>query len=397
MLRVRQRAKASVIDVDAQQSTEEAAREMTRQRTLLIAAGGGGDALAALMVADAAGLDPGSTVVASFAWERTMFDPRPGPRPPDHFSGLRRKGKHNWQITGRSRLREKRARSFLPQLVSERSASIWLLDARDGVAGLRRQLHEAAELHDADSVLVVDVGGDILARGDESWVKSPMADAMVLAAASSLASYVVVLGFGLDGELDPDGLGAELVRLRSEVVDLPETLPARTARRFADSFSWSPSEATGLAYMVARGWRGRAEIRGDGVEVELSQSASQIMVYGAHDLLRHSLIAQALRHTMSFDEAEDVIRRLGLLPEREVERSARLRTRQRTGDYSQEELEERLLRYCDAAARNRGVDYLTTRRVGELLDLDAEALRGFLAFLGERHPGRLRPPAWPTR
>ena len=250
----------------------------TPRRTLLIAAGGGGDALAALMVADAAGLDPASTVVASFAWERTMFDPRPGPRPPDHFTHLRRKGRHNWQITGRSRLREERAWSFLPQLAGERSTSIWLLDAREGVEGLQRQLHEAAELHEAHHVLVVDVGGDILARGDESWVKSPTADAMVLAAAATLAiaSYVVVLGIGLDGELSPGDLDARLSRIQSDVAGLPERLPARTARRFAESFLWSPSEATGLAYMAARGWRGRAEIRRDGVEVELSQMAAEI-------------------------------------------------------------------------------------------------------------------------
>lgn len=369
------------------------------RRTLLIAAGGGGDALAAMMVADAARLDLSSTIVASFAWERTMFDPRPGPRPPEHFSGLRRRGHHNWQVTARSRLKEQRALSFLPRLAEACRPAIWLLDASEGVVGLRRQLSEAATLHAADRVLIVDVGGDILARGDEPWVKSPTADAMVLAATATLAlvSYVVVLGLGLDGELGPHDIDDRLSRIDRSVTALPPTLPARTARRFADSFTWSPSEATGLAYMVARGWRGRAEIRRDGVEVELSGWAADITVYEADALLRRSRVAQAMKGTASFEDAEDVVRAFGVLPEREVERSVRADSRGRSSSSAEfQVLERRLLRYCEDAQR-REVDYLTLRRIGEILDLDPSSLRGFVRFLSERHPGRLRPPAWRTR
>ena len=42
-----------------------------------------------------------------------------------------------------------------------------LLDPTNGVRGLRDQLAELAQAVSADSVTLVDVGGDIIAQGDE--------------------------------------------------------------------------------------------------------------------------------------------------------------------------------------------------------------------------------------
>jgi hypothetical protein len=369
-----------------------------RPRTLLVAAGGGGDALAAMMLAYAGGLQWESFAVASFAWERTMFDPRPGPRPAAHFTGLRRVGRFNWEITPGSRLRDRSAVSFLPTLAAEHHGRLLLMDAESGVVGMRRQLREAVALYNADRVLIVDVGGDLLASGDEPKLSSPTADAMVLAATNDVGVPVlaVVVGLGLDGENVSDEGPSPLKRLSSDWHGLPEELSAETARRFSASFSWSPSEATGLAYMVARGWRGTAEIRRGGQRVILDSASAEIRLFDAYALLLRSRLARDLNDTTSLEDVERVVSGHGFLPEREIERFARLSVRRSMSSEALAELEEQLLHYSEEAA-GRSVDYLTIRRIGELLRLDSTTLRALVQRLMLRYPHRLRPPAWRVR
>ena len=264
-----------------------------------------------------------------------------------------------------------------------------------GVRGIRRQLGEIVSRLDVDRVLIVDVGGDLLARGSEATLTSPTADAMILAAAAKLCvpAQAVVVGMGLDGE-NITHLGAHAPGpLPNDRYGLPDSLPAETARRFSASFAWSPSEATGLAYMVARGWRGTAEIRAGGQHVHLHAAGSRIHLFNATELFARSWLAREIAGTTSLEQVESIVQAHGLLPEREIERSARLSGRRSVPLEGLATLEAQLLRYSEVAA-SRSVDYLTIRRVGELLRLDALTLRALVTRLRERHPYRLRPPAW---
>ena len=75
--------------------------------------------------------------------------------------------------------------------------------ARRRRAGRRRRSGWAAT-----RIALVDVGGDVLAHGDEPGLASPLADAVLLAAArhlrgSGLRVVAGVFGAGCDGELTP--------------------------------------------------------------------------------------------------------------------------------------------------------------------------------------------------
>jgi hypothetical protein len=59
------------------------------------------------------------------------------------------------------------------------------MDPYQGAAGLIEQLGEAVELLGADQIVMVDVGGDIVARGDEPGLKGPVADILALVASVS--------------------------------------------------------------------------------------------------------------------------------------------------------------------------------------------------------------------
>lgn len=77
------------------------------------------------------------------------------------------------------------AGSTLPRLAAQLPARLLLMDPYQGAAGLIEQLGEAVELLGADQIVMVDVGGDIVARGDEPGLKGPVADILALVASVS--------------------------------------------------------------------------------------------------------------------------------------------------------------------------------------------------------------------
>jgi hypothetical protein len=369
-------------------------------RPVFVAAGGGGDAIAAVMASSwLQAPHPAAPAVAAFAWERKMFDPHPGPRTRDDFEGLVREGDDTWRITPRTRLTG--GRSFLPRLAAESAADFYLLDPRGGGVQLRRQMAELLRLRDATGVVLVDVGGDILAQGDELWLKSPLADSLALAAAVDVgATAVLVLGLGLDGEV-----GERESRLilrdaaRADAVTSLSVSP-RSARRQLPLFEWHPSEVTGLACLAALGLRGRVELRRDGVEIMLDDDSASAHAFDYAYVLQRNRFALPLAETTAFDAADDVVRRTRGRTEVDFERAV-VKT-QPAGGWPEsaspdlEALELELLGYSEGAAA-RGVQYLTLRRVGEVLGLGIHSFEWTRRWLRRRHPGRVMAPVWSCR
>jgi hypothetical protein len=366
-------------------------------RSLFVASGGGGDAIAAAMVASALG-EP-HPLVASFAWERKRYDPRPGPRTPADFAGLRRVGPHSWLVGAGSRLKSGDT-SFLPMLADRVVGSLFLLDASDGAVGLGLQLRELLSITQTTQLVIVDTGGDILARGLEPGLRSPLADALILAAAriSGAPMTVAVLGLGLDGELTPEECEAAIARA---------TLPDRTAMtlritpvhagRVRGVFSWSPSEVAGLAWLAAHGYRGKAEIRAGGIAVELTDDSANVHLLHGESVFGQNLLAAALCSTRSLAEADDEVAMLGSRSELDVERQAAIRWRIRPdGQRLRGDWLARLEAYSENVA-SRGISYLTLRRVAEVLGIDDRDARRLAQILGRRDPMRINPPVWLTR
>jgi hypothetical protein len=358
--------------------------------TLYVAAGGGGDVIGATMVHAAIG-PPGEPRIATFSWDRLLVDPVPGPRDPTSFDGLQAIGRWNYRITAATTTRSP-AFSSVPRLARELPADLYLLDPRAGTVGLGRQLVELAEQLQASSVCVVDVGGDILARGDEASLRSPLADSLVVAALAEhpLPVQLVVAGVGLDGELDPSYLLRRLADLGARpcgAIRREEVLPVE------DVFRWHLSEASGLLAAAAMGARGRAQMQAGRSVVELAEEGTLLHRLDLQAILSEASPANALRGATSLDEAQDALVALGAKSELDYER-------QKAAD---SELTDRvlgadaLLRAVDSLAdeaTSDGVDLLTLRRVAEALGLTAE---GFAANLGTLR--RLRalqccPPVW---
>jgi hypothetical protein len=362
---------------------------------LLVAAGGGGDAIAAVMVARMLGVGERRLHVATFSWDRLMVDPVPGPRGREWFTGLRPVGARNVQVTPGSAVRAP-AGSLLPRLAAELPATLYLLDASEGSAGLGAQLQELAATVHADQVLIVDSGGDILAAGHEAGLRSPLGDSLALAAAAGLDREVQVLvaGLGLDGELPENMLLQRCARLGGTVAG---RLSAEDARHHQPLFGWHPSEATGLFCAAALGARGWVETRGDGLAVPLTDHSSEVYRLEHRAVMAANQVAQAVLGTRSLAEAEAATTAAAGVSEIEEERRKAAGMVRSSGGRTLDlpRALDRLYRHA-AGAADRGIDYLTLRRIGEVLGLTADELPQLRDRLRQGRSLPYFPPLWPV-
>jgi hypothetical protein len=366
--------------------------------SLYVAAGGGGDALAAAIVHRALG-HQAPAVIATYAWDRLAVDPRPGPRAARDFVRLQRIGRHLRAIGPASRVRAP-SDSTLPRLAGHLDDTLILLDPTAGARGLAEQLEEMVELAGPETAIVVDVGGDAVARGDEPGLRSPLADALVLAAVGRLerAAAVLVTGPGLDGELSE----AEVLAVAGHEPVL--TLTPADVAPFQPVFSWHPSEATALLVAAARGLRGRVEIRDAGLGVDLTDASAGVYAVSLSELLAVNRLAAVLGDTASLAEVEAITREVCGRSEIDYEREKAAQWAGRgpaaavgggSGGRAPSGADlDRLVAHVEATAARRGADFLTFRRIAEATGLPPAAVAGLRERLVAARPSHYVWPLW---
>lgn len=358
---------------------------MTR---LIVAAGGGGDAVAAAMIHAALYGDDDQAVILTYAWDRLLIDPLPGPRSPADFTGLERLTPAVWSVPAQARPIEP-AGSTLPRLAAELPATFALLDPYQGATGLTRQLESLVDhLHPA-SIDLLDVGGDILAQGDEPTLKSPLADALTLAACCQLNAPVrlLVAGPGLDGELPPQAMTSVL----GPVV---HTLTAEDTAAISGVLEWHPSEATGLLAATARGARGTCEIRDAGLPVLLTDESRAVHEVDLDDALSRNRLARTIMSTADLDEAETYSREVCGYSEIDYERNKALwLNEQQRANLDPSTILPQLDQF-ESKSRARGATHTTFRRITEALSLRGGQRDGLRQFLIASRPKQYEAPLW---
>ncbi|KUL35429.1 hypothetical protein ADL22_27320 [Streptomyces sp. NRRL F-4489] len=243
-------------------------------------------------------------LVLTYAWERLVVDPVPGPRRPSDFTGTVPAGPTLRLVTPATAPRPP-AGSLLPGLAAALRPELGLLDPYGGARGLARQIEEAAAYCRADRVDIVDVGGDVVADGTEPTLRSPLGDALALAAAAhtALPAFVYVAGPGLDCEVPASVL---LPRLGTPL----RTLTAADTLPVARVFDWHPSEASALLVAAARGIRGVCGIRDAPHPVTLTATSPAVYRLTLAHALELNPLARELAGTRDLAEAERASQRV---------------------------------------------------------------------------------------
>lgn len=332
---------------------------MTR---LILAVGGGGDAVAAVMLHAALyGDDDTPAVILTYAWDRLVIDPVPGPSRPADFTGLCPLTRHVSAVPADAAPKPPHG-STLPRLAAATPHTLALINPYEGAAGITRQIGELIDHLAPKSIDLLDVGGDILAHGDEPTLGSPLADALTLAACAQLTAplRLLVAGPGLDGELPAATLTERFGRLVT-------TFTAQHAETVAAILEWHPSEATALLAATARGVRGRCEMRDAALPVPLTDDGPTVHQADLDDAFHTNRLARAIADTTTLDQAEQHSRQICGYSEIDYERdkAARL-TPGPPPRLDQADILHRLAAF-EAEARARGATHLTFRRITEAL------------------------------
>jgi hypothetical protein len=312
------------------------------RRPLCLGIGGGGDVVGALATAEHCRIEYGARpVLGGVTWERRPIDPEPGPRRGDEIEGAR-------PVASEAGLRASAALAASPVLLAtadthvrasgvrfaeSRMAELLgeetvLVDANHGPAAIAAGLSDAAAALSCDLVVFVDVGGDVLAHGDEPGLASPLCDSILLAAAVRMAGRAspgvlgAVFGIGCDGELTP----GEVVERLDEVnhrggllgrVPIDEPV----AQRLEAAVAAVLTEASALAVRAFRGESGRIEIRGGRRSVDLRPIAAETVffdpVVAADSAAR---LARAVHDAHDLEAANDILHGLGVRTELDYER-----------------------------------------------------------------------------
>jgi hypothetical protein len=297
------------------------------RRPLVIGMGGGGDVVGALATAEFCrvydGADP---IVGGVTWERRPIDPVAGPRSTDEIAGAEELAPRILLANARTRVRDREvyfAESRMAQFLGEQTV---LIDPHGGAGAVARGLAQAADRLGHDLIVFVDVGGDLLAQGNEQGLRSPLCDALMLAAAARLADAGVpvlaaIFGVGCDGELTPSEVFARI----ADVAGAGGLCGARgltepVAQRLEGAIELVPTEASAQAVRAFRGGSGQVTIRNGARTVQLSSAAALTFYLDVGVTVRTvGRLARAVDGADSLEQASAALNALGVRTELDLE------------------------------------------------------------------------------
>jgi hypothetical protein len=300
-------------------------RIQAADRALVLGIGGGGDVVGALAIARLCESLGTSCALGGVAWERFAIDPRPGPRSLDEIRGGER-------LAGGSVLADSETTTDDGVAFAEAGvagllgAPTALIDVTRGAVGASEGIAAAMERLECDLLVGVDVGGDMLGRGDEEGLASPLCDAVMVAAmlegADESDPILAMIGAGCDGELAPAKVLERVAALARAGAWLGTWgMPPDVAAELERAADRVPTEASLMVARCARGETGTVPIRGGRRQVELGPLGALAFFFdpvAASDELR---LARAVRGSDSIDAARDALAALGVRTELDYERA----------------------------------------------------------------------------
>lgn len=292
--------------------------------------GGGGDVVGALATAEFARIyDGAAPVLGGLAWERRPIDPVAGPRRSEEIENASELAEGVLLAVAETRVRGRRVLFAESRMAGYLGEPTVLLTLEGGPPAIASGLRAAAGELGCDAFVFVDVGGDVLAHGGERGLRSPLCDAVMLAAARRLAAagettLVAVFGTGCDAELTPAEVLERLASVAAEGgLIAVRGLTDAVAQRVERAVDLIPTEASAQAVRAFRGVSGTVRIRGGTRSLELSPLAScTFYLDPVATVAACGRLAEAVAETESIEAANDALNALGVRTELDLERDS---------------------------------------------------------------------------
>lgn len=291
---------------------------------MLIGIGGGGDIVGTIPTADLLGMFGIQCEFGGLSWERSVIDPMPGPRTFDEVKNARKLNDIVW-FANKDTVTSTGVRFAESGVAEVLGKETLLIDINPGPRAVAEGiLHAAGEL-DADLIIGIDVGGDLLAFGNEPGLMSPLADSIMTAAFAVLERRIPTVmglfGYGSDGELTQEELERSMSILAREGGLLGSWGITREALSLLEKLiDVVPTEASRAPALYAKGEFSDTSIRSGRRQVSLSMS-STVTYYFSPDVLyeKLSVLSRAVSLAESLEEANDCLHALGIYTEYDLE------------------------------------------------------------------------------
>jgi hypothetical protein len=301
----------------------------------MIGMGGGGDVVGAFASAELSRLyDGADPLVGGISWERRPIDPVAGPRSEQEIEGAEPLAPGILLAGPRTRARGREMYFAESRMAAFLDRPTVLVTISDGPAAVASGLARTIEHLERDLLVLIDVGGDVIAQGGEAGLRSPLCDAVMLAAASQLTArgapvLLGIFGIGCDAELTPD----EVLDQLADVAAAGGLAGARgltepVAERLERCIELVPTEASAQAVRAFRGTRGEVAIRGGARTLELNTVAC--MTFYLDVAITYEVagrLAHAVAQTRSLTDANEALGALGVRTELDLEVEAAAATR----------------------------------------------------------------------
>ncbi len=289
------------------------------EKALVFGVGGGGDIVSTIPVANLLRRFGIRVYHGSVVWDRIVLDPKPGPRSLEELENIEivndtvafanSKTITSYGITPNVA----RAAALLGRTVA--------IDISKGVARLSDGLKDFAEREGISLIVGVDAGGDAISVGFESGVKSPLADAVCVAALKNVGGVVAVFGFGSDGELRLE----ELMLNMSEIMKLGGFLGCTSMSRqdyeqMKEITKYVVTEASSIPLMAFEGEFGVKKIRRSRTVV-ITPLCTLTFYFRAESVFEINQAAKIVERAANIEEANILLNRAGVLTELDYERA----------------------------------------------------------------------------
>ncbi|MBO8181517.1 MAG: DUF1152 domain-containing protein [Archaeoglobus sp.] len=291
-------------------------KEKEPKKALVFGMGGGGDIVATIPTASLLKEFDFEVLHGSIVWDRYVVDPKPGPRAVEELENCVR-------VNETIAIANPETRANGVQLTVSKAAKhfgeVVCLDITKGAEKLAEGLEDF--MGDEISVLIaVDSGGDVLAQGFESGVRSPLADSISLAAASKIENSIVgVFGFGSDGELRVEELLDRIAFQLKESGFLGCASMSREdfllMKKLTEDIT---TEASSIPLKAFEGAFGMERIR-LGRTVPVSPLSILTFYFKSSKLYENNILAKSIAKARDIEDARKKLNSLGIFTEMDYE------------------------------------------------------------------------------
>ena len=293
-------------------------------KAILIGIGGGGDIVGTIPTADLLGMFGVECVFGGLSWERSVIDPVPGPRKFDEVKNARKLNEVVW-FANKDTVTSTGVRFAESGVAEVMGVETLLVDIHPGPEAVAEGILDAARELGADLIVGIDVGGDLLALGNEPGLMSPLADSIMTAAFAIIEKRIPTVmglfGFGSDGELTHDELERSMAILAREGALLGSWGITKDALGLLEKLiSVVPTEASRMPTLYAKGEFSDTSIRSGRRQVSLSMSSTVTYYFSAGVLYEKlSVLSRSVSKARSLEEANESLHALGIYTEYDIE------------------------------------------------------------------------------